>query len=779
MESFLPEEYCNSFIFPLSYPLSLFLPEETQSVYSFFFKHQTPSYKPNLYHTLMLGIILSHQQLAAGHSEKDKNQFLSWEQKDQWIKDIENPVDSLPELIFTILDKARKASWFKGSEEQPCPILVSTVQYEKADFLRASLEGVLAKEKVKDFFLARVEALEWSFLAGLDGYMGEGEKAVVLEGIGSHASWREVEHRSNVEKRDPAEIGAADLFKHEKISGRKLAGIGRSSGREKVMATLMKQFSEAGISLDAETQTSLGEQVNQEPIPGTFNISRETGNIILQAEASFNEEEISELMLGEYNMLRPQLKKDVLHSAGITNVWLMGPHFYHPAFISFLKDECRLEAELKMAEKGTVEEIFDLSMKGLSTRTALITEAEAKLAEAIAKQKEAEEKKAAIAAELKMKDERDLFLQEIKDVCIDPSKKEEYEGQFVSRGEALGIPDLVIKWNITEALSRVELVQEGEQIGLEVAESSESEEASTPAPVEETPAEEPEVIAPPVANKSEDKPEKEEKGKEESNEPSPEPVAEKKETEKTEKAEEVLPQKSEAVPAKEAEPVMEPVLQAAPVAAGVAEAVKPAPVKKASRKREQVALEDIFSFKGDLPDLEFVSRKATFHQDNDVKVIRLLPKEKVGDASEVEKFKKVHAKELAYFGDLSEISESKDGMYFYRKYIERQTLKDYAGRNGLANKKSIEDLSSGDLKFILSLLKEVQELPVTHGDLTAENILIVNKRKWNLSKDLEVKFVGFHSREVSTDETINQAHKALGAVIGEDVYKEFKEKFQL
>lgn len=723
----------------------------------------------------MLGIILSHQQLAAGSIGKVKAQYLPWEEKNQWLKQVDQPVDVLPDLLIGILEKARKAPWFHGTSDQPCPILVSTVQYEKADFLHASLEGVLAREKVEDFFLARVEAIEWSFLAGLDGYMGEGEKAVILEGIGSQASWREVEHRNQVEKRNPSEVGSADLFKHEKISGRKLDGIGKSSGREKVMATLMKQFSEAGISLDAETQTSLGEQVNQEPIPGTFNISREAGNIVLQAEASFSEEEISELMLGEYHMLRPQLKKDVLHSAGITNVWLMGPHFYHPSFISFLKDECRLEAELKMAELGTVEEIFDLSMKGLSTRTALITEAEAKLAEAIARQKAAEEKKAAIAAELKMKDERDLFLQEIKDVCTDPARKEEYENQFVSRGEALGIPDLVIKWNITEALSRVELVQEGEQIGLAVSEAKaeadsrieERVEEQAPKP-EETAEEEVEVGEPVVAEEViEEQAELEKEIEEPEAEAIPEPVAE-----------EVTAAKEEEI-IKEAEPVLEPVIQAAPVTAGVAEAVTAVPSTKPSRKRQQVALEDIFSFKGDLPDEEFVSRKATFHQDNDVKVIRMLPSEKVSNEAEVAKFRKVHQKELAYYGDLSEISESKDGMYFYRKYIERQTLRDYAGRNGLSNKKSIEDLSSTDLKFILTLLKEVQELPVTHGDLTAENILIVNKRKWNLSKDLEVKFVGFHSRDVSEEETINQAHMALGSVIGEDVYKEFKEKFQL
>lgn len=699
----------------------------------------------------MLGIILSHHQLAAGTVNQEDVSYVFWEGKEQTIKEITDPGKELPELLETILDKARKASWFSGSEETPCPIYIASVGKLDTAQLTSTLESKLTSLKVKDFTLSRVDSMGWPYILGAGTSMAEGEKVVVLEGLGKMASWIELENRKAAVQRDIDEVGAEFLFENEKTSGRPLNGLGPEAGKEKVLATLMKQFSSAGLNLDAETQTSLGEQVTQVPIPSTYNISREKDNIIIQAEATFNEEELSELMLGDYQMLRPQLKKDVLHTAGVSKVWLMGPFFHHPKFISFLKDECRLEAELRIPETGSVEEIFNLTLKGLATRNSAVLEAEQKKADALARKKEAEEKKAAIAAELKMKDERDQFLQEIKDICVDPAKKSEYETKFVAQGESLGIPDLVIKWNITEALSRVELVQEGEEIGLEVKEEEK------PTPVAENKPEPKETPAP----------------KEAATAPKPTPAAEAKEEKAPKPAVEETPAKTET------EPALEPVLATAGATTAVAEAVKPQTKTKPSRKRDQVSLEDIFMWKGDLEDAEFISKKATFHQDSDVKVVKILPANLTSNGESIGNFRRVYDKELAYFGGMSEISESRDGMYFYRKYIERQTLRDYAEKNGLANKKNIEDLSSTDLKFILTLLKEVQELPVSHGNLTAENILIINKRKWNLSKDLEVKFVNFHSQDVSDEETIAQAHAALGSVIGEEVYKEFKEKFQL
>ncbi len=737
----------------------------------------------------MLGIIVSHKELLAGSLDQGKVQWLIWEQENQCVLPTLDPGKTLLERLEDIFDQSRKASWFSGTEDSPCPVVVTSCMHEDVSQLRVSVGSAMRTLEVKDFRLTHVDAFVWSFLSGVDALPESGEKAMILEGLGKVAMLYELEHRKGVELPAVEETGATYLFRAEKTSRRKLNGIGIDSGKEKLLATLVKEFSVAGISLDAETQTTLAEQISQQPLPSSFTLSRETGKVVLQAEASFQEDELGELMLGDYQALRPQLSAGVIDNAGIKEIWVAGEYFHHPKFLSFLKEECNLNSRLRHLEQGTQEEVFEVTLKGLYNRHSLILEAEAKKEEADLKKREAEEKKAAIAAELKVKDERDQLLREIKDTCTNPENREEYEQQFVAKGESLGIPDLVIKWNITEALSRVELVQVGEEIGLTVL-SKETVSANGQQESKEASQESQKLSqvfgaedkAEQTTSPQEEDPQKEEKKEEgvpqakgETQEKRPkqkEPSA----RQESEKSKEVR-----SSPELQKEKSPEPALEPAGVSsgAGVATAVKNEVKTRPSKKRDQVSLENIFSFKDDLPDAEFISRKATFRQDSDVKVVRILSAGQTSNPEAVGNFRKVYDKELAYFGNMSQISESQDGMYYYRKYIEQQSLRDFGKRHGLANKKSIEELSSGDLKFILTLLKEVQELPVSHGNLTADNILIINKRKWNLSKDLEVKFVEFHSRDVSDEESIEQAHKALGVVIGEKVYLEFKEKFQL
>ncbi|MDP5168610.1 MAG: procyclic acidic repetitive family protein [Bacteroidia bacterium] len=696
----------------------------------------------------MLGIILSPTHLIAGTVQHGTVEFLSWGQHQPSPLAVTDPESELINRIGDLLQEARSAHWFQGSKESPCQILVANSLHADGSELRNSLIKSMQKMGVEDFMVSQVDHLTWSFLNGGGSKMEQGDKFVVINGLGKTAEWIEVERRKGVFGPSAQEVGSESLFKDQKIAARKLANFGPEFGREKVLSHLMKQFSQAGLTLDVATQTELATQLIGEELPERYQISRHTGNVTIEAEATFSREELSILMLGDYQALKPLLRKSVLADSGISQVWLMGSFLNHPQFVSFLKDECQLASELHLIDASSDEQLFSQSIMGLDIRHEMILEADFIREEAERKRKEAEAKKASIAAELKMKDERDQLLQEIKDTCKNPSKRDQYEETFVAKGASLGIPDLVIKWNITEALSRVELVQEGEEVGLEIA----AQEAAKPVP--------PAPVAPevkPTASNENGNKEEAAKEKPAPKVATPEPVA-------------------ETRPAPQPEPVF---ATASATQVAVVEAVATKEAPKPSRKRDQVSVDDIFVWKGDLPDPFFITRKATFHQDSDVKVVRMLSSEFTANGEAVGNFRKVYDKELAYFGDVSEISEAKEGMYYYRKYMERQTLQEYGERNGLANKKNIEELSSADLKFILMLLKEVQELPVSHGNLTAENILVLNKRRWNLSKEMEIKFVEFAPNDVSEEQSLEQTHKALGKVIGEAVYKDFKEKFQL
>ena len=706
----------------------------------------------------MLAIFLSPNQLAAALLQDDQLHYLSWGVKGEWKLNSHNPEEDLLRRLPDLLAEARNAPGFSFHAENPCQVMVATAIHADSSELRVSLNAAIRNSGAEDFQLTQVDAMVWPFLYGGESELQPGQKAVVLMGLGKSVEWVEAERKAMAALPSTAELGARALFREEKVAQRRLPQFGPEFGREKVLAHLMKQFSQAGLNLDAATQTELARQISHEPLPAHFQISRQVGNVTIEAEAHFSIEDLSALMLGDYQALKAQLDLDQLRQHGVSQIWLMGSYLHHPQFISFLKETCQLNALLHLPAEQTERAVWDQTAMGLHTRLKAIEEAEAALAEAEAKKREAEAKKAAIAAELKMKDERDLLLQEIKDTCTRPGKREEYETMFVSRGAALGIPDLVIRWNITEALSRVELVQEGEEVGLRMEEAVPAVAVAPPAPVEE-PApviEQLPAPEPPVADQPEVVVVKEEEPQAPVV-PAPAPV---------------IMQEPEPQPV----PVLEPVMAGGPA---VAEAVMAKTAVKPSRKREQVSMDDIFTWKGELPDADFISRKATFHQDGDVKVVRILEAGLISNGEAVGNFRKVYEKELAYFGEMSEMSEAREGMYFYRKYVERQTLREFAQRNGLANKKGMEDLSSADLKFILMLLKEVQLLPVSHGNLNPDNILVLNKRKWNLSKDLEIRFVEFSPKDLSPEASIAQAHTALGEVIGPKVYSEFKEKFQL
>lgn len=162
-----------------------------------------------------------------------------------------------------------------------------------------------------------------------------------------------------------------------------------------------------------------------------------------------------------------------------------------------------------------------------------------------------------------------------------------------------------------------------------------------------------------------------------------------------------------------------------------------------------------------------------------MKVLKLLSAEDAKIPVRWEAFQQLYKKELTYYGELSEIETAAEGKYYSRNYLERNTLKDYVKRSGMADKDSFTDLSSSDLKFILEVFKEVENLNVTHADLNENNILVISKRKWNLQREAEIKFAGFTSKDCAPEEMIARLHEIWGKLLGEKVYKEFREKLNM
>ena len=190
-------------------------------------------------------------------------------------------------------------------------------------------------------------------------------------------------------------------------------------------------------------------------------------------------------------------------------------------------------------------------------------------------------------------------------------------------------------------------------------------------------------------------------------------------------------------------------------------------------------LSDLFAIKGSLPDPEFSTKRVLMKGDPSPKVVRVLNHKEGQNSEKKAAFKRLYRKELAYYEDVSQLTAAKEGVFYYREYLERNTLKQYVKKLGLNNKSSVEDLNSQDLKFILQVFKEVKDLPVSHANITEENILVISKRRWNLQKNVSIHFVGFTSEDSSKDQMVQQTHKMFARLFGEKFYGDFRKKFQL
>ena len=195
--------------------------------------------------------------------------------------------------------------------------------------------------------------------------------------------------------------------------------------------------------------------------------------------------------------------------------------------------------------------------------------------------------------------------------------------------------------------------------------------------------------------------------------------------------------------------------------------------------REHLRINQIYQIRGVLPDTEFLTKKVFDTDDKKLKVLRLIPQDQVMEEESMNRYLKLYKKELKYYGELSDILDSKDGKYYTRKYIERTTIRDYAKKIGLYNKRKFEELTSGDLRFIFQVLKELYDLQVSHADINEENILVVPKKRWGRVRDIDIKLVGFTSQDVSSEEMNLRIHEMWGRLIGAGIYSEFREKFNL
>ena len=90
--------------------------------------------------------------------------------------------------------------------------------------------------------------------------------------------------------------------------------------------------------------------------------------------------------------------------------------------------------------------------------------------------------------------------------------------------------------------------------------------------------------------------------------------------------------------------------------------------------------------------------------------------------------------------------------------------------NEIYKKRKINQLTSNDLKLILQIWKEINGLKFACKNLQEDNILVNSKLKWNLSKEVNIKLVGFKMAFCEKAAMIEDFHRVFERQFGDSLY---------
>jgi len=840
----------------------------------------------------MLCIIFTKRKLLAG-IKTDKAQLLDIKGRGHFNYEPSSP----HEVLATHLDAIGQAYKDQAKKEGKklagaIPTAIAFPVDMKSEEDKKKIIETINNAKSLDLEYIHGDNIVVSFMHGLpESDKVTAKNVMVLESMDdyTHLCYQNIDEHAP--EPNLKELGKAALFKDEHFEFQSYKDFGTLAGNDRVLTELMAECSVAGLTVDFKGQAQLARQLEEPNPTHTYVVSKTTDSVQLEAEVSLKPEKFEELLLVNKDKLAEKFSTKELEKNKVGNILLIGSFLRTQAFKNYINKDLKISNKVIGLDLENSKDEFSVIVNGLANRTEQVMEAERiRLAEEERKRLEAE-KRAKIAAELKVKEDRDALLQEIAKTCVDPSKQADYEKMFKERGASLGIPEMVISWNITEVLSKIELQKEGEGVGLYTT-PTKAETSYTPEPAEDLSIydldKQEEVAVEEIKEeiREEIKEEKIEekvetdlsdysdeellasldevlaKDEEESTSLSSEEISSMSDIDATTELDlsmddlsdmdkDLAPEakaldipakvdvldtdisvelsKEEIVPEIEKSIVDKPISEdmfslevekmddldklpeeltqepvssngnhaniatTKPEAVQVKEKVEEkleeqieekeemteniAPVKK--NLDASISLSDLFSIKGTLPDAEFSTKKVMMVGDQELKSVRVLSAADLEDEDKVARFKKLHKKELSYYQDMSEITEAKEGLFYFRPYIERNSLKSYVKKSGLDNKMDIDELSSTDLKFILQVFKEIRELPTGHSDLSEDNILVISKRKWNLQKNMEIKVVGFTSEDATAEEMLERTHEVFAGLLGDAFYQDFREKFQL
>jgi hypothetical protein len=178
-----------------------------------------------------------------------------------------------------------------------------------------------------------------------------------------------------------------------------------------------------------------------------------------------------------------------------------------------------------------------------------------------------------------------------------------------------------------------------------------------------------------------------------------------------------------------------------------------------------------------IADTEFSTRKMRHLKTNTRKIVRFMDLAAMADPGAMARFQKLYKKELTYFRELSEISQTQEGYFYAREHFEGMTMRAFIRKMGLDQKTRIDQLRSNDLKTIFLTFREIQGLSVSHCNLNEDTIYVVSDRGWSLQRDMEIRLTGFTSEDCEADAMKQQLHQMFRRLLDAKLYTEICQKF--
>lgn len=707
----------------------------------------------------MLCIIFTKQKLLAGAKLKETELLHIKGQKH--IDLLAQPMAKVLERnMMSIVDsyeQYRKASGHASPAMIPTSVAFPVdAENNDSDKDREAVLEFLKPGQDNKLQLVHADNLPLSFVYGLDSYSDIlSQPCVVLEALDEYLNlcYFNIEAKNGqIQNKDNGLNGK--LTTNSQFNFVPLKTFGMASGRQNLMKELEKDFTDAGLLLDDADKVELRRQLLGTAKDRHINIEKKHGVVNIQAKVHLDKRRYEEAVSVNKISLASRLNQTKLDHLGVSKVILLGEYLDNTVLHEYFEQELKIGNKLVARDITSDPDAFKTIIDGLARKTQEILELRAeeermRKEEEDRKRREVEDRRRREEEERKRREaermaqiSRDKLMYEIRVNCTDPSKQSEYEETYVPQGIQVGIPREVLIWNIQQAIQSAAL-----DLPIEAPKIEEPEAVMQPTPATVTPG------------------------------PSINPVSKATPTElsATENHEPPVapPESPNTPPAQEQE--------APSVESEKVEEVKPEDLIKSNGlgHAPDRSLEELFEIDGVLLDPEFITKKVTHIVTHDVKVIKILPAADIDNPDRKEAFEHLYQKELAYYQELSEIHQAKEGLYYFRNFIERNTLKDYVRKNGMDKKDGFDKLTSNDLKTILEVWREIKGLPVSHANLTEYNILVITKRKWNLQKETEIKMVGFTSEDCTPKDMEEQVHKIWSKLIGPDVYLDFRKKFKI